>query len=101
MQWRLIIFCHSFAVKGDGTLWAWGWNGNGQLGVDFTFSFTEPRPVNVMSLAGASRIAGGSFHSLVQRNDGSVYTMGSNVYGQLGDGSNILNRYVPMIVLGL
>jgi len=92
---------HSFAIKTDGSLWAWGWNGNGQLGVDFTFSFSENSPVNVVLLSGIKRIAGGSFHSLAQRIDGSIYTMGNNVYGQLGDGSNVLNRYQPMVVAGL
>ncbi len=91
---------HSFAVKADGTLWAWGWNGNGQLGLDFTFSFSEPNPINVAALPGVKHIAGGSFHSLVQ-NNGSTLTMGSNVYGQLGDGTTILNRYDPMVVPGL
>jgi alpha-tubulin suppressor-like RCC1 family protein len=92
---------HSFAVRIDGGLWAWGWNGNGQLGVDFTFSFFQLNPVNVTLLPGTTRIVGGSFHSLAQKADGNVYTMGSNVYGQLGDGSNVLNRYVPMAVAGL
>jgi len=92
---------HSFAMRTDGSLWAWGWNGNGQLGVDFTFSFSQNSPVNVTLLSGVKRIAGGSFHSLAQRIDGSVYTMGNNVYGQLGDGTNVLNRYQPMVVAGL
>ncbi|MFI5131436.1 MAG: RCC1 domain-containing protein, partial [Chitinophagales bacterium] len=92
---------HSFAVKVDGTLLAWGWNGNGQLGIDYSFSFLQPNPVNVILLPGVKRIAGGSFHTLAQKSDGSIYTMGSNVYGQLGDGTNVLNRYVPMAVTGL
>jgi alpha-tubulin suppressor-like RCC1 family protein len=92
---------HSFAVKSDGTLWTWGWNGNGQLGVDFNFASAQLVPVNVALLPGVKRIVGGSFHSLAQKLDGNVYTMGSNVYGQLGDGTNVLNRYQPMIVVGL
>jgi alpha-tubulin suppressor-like RCC1 family protein len=32
--------------------------------------------------------AGGSFHSLVLRNDGSLWAAGSNEYGQLGDDTN-------------
>ncbi|HET6993970.1 MAG TPA: hypothetical protein VFI06_03260 [Chitinophagaceae bacterium] len=92
---------HSFAIKNDGSLWSWGWNGNGQLGVDFSFTYFQPNPVNIALLSGTKRIAGGSFHSMAQKSDGSVYTMGGNVFGQLGDGSSVLNRYVPMIVDGL
>jgi len=92
---------HSFAVKNDGALFSWGWNGNGQLGVDFISFFHQSSPVNITLLKDVKRITGGSYHSLAQKTDGSIYTMGGNVYGQLGDGSNVLNRHVPMIVPGL
>lgn len=92
---------HSFAIRNDGTLWAWGWNGNGQLGVDLNFSSYQSTPVSVPALLGTKRITGGSFHSLVQKTSGSIFTMGNNVYGQLGDGTNVINRYAPMIVPGL
>jgi alpha-tubulin suppressor-like RCC1 family protein/methionine-rich copper-binding protein CopC len=36
---------HSFAVKGDGTLWAWGMNMNGQLGIGNNTSWTAPKQV--------------------------------------------------------
>ncbi|HEY6503701.1 MAG TPA: hypothetical protein VIZ28_07005 [Chitinophagaceae bacterium] len=92
---------HSFAVKNNGSLWGWGWNGNGQLGVDYSSSYHQLSPVHVTLLPGVTRIAGGSYHSLAQKTDGNIYTMGGNVYGQLGDGSNVLNRFVPMAVAGL
>jgi alpha-tubulin suppressor-like RCC1 family protein len=92
---------HSFAIRNDGTLLAWGWNGNGQLGVDFNFSFFQSTPFNVPAFLGIKRIAGGSFHSIVQKTDGSILTMGNNIYGQLGDGSNVVNRYMPANVPGL
>jgi alpha-tubulin suppressor-like RCC1 family protein len=92
---------HSFAVKSDGTLWTWGWNGNGQLGVNYTFTDYQSNPVNVAALSGTKRITGGSYHSLCQKTDGSIFTMGNNVWGQLGDGTSVLSRYVPMVVPGL
>ncbi len=91
---------HSFAVKNDGSLWAWGWNGTGQLGVDDAF-IHEPIPVNVNLLPGVTRIVGGNFHSIVEKIDGTIWTMGDNVFGQLGDGTNTIYRYTPMIVNGL
>lgn len=92
---------HSFAIKNDGSLWAWGWNGNGQLGTDFTFSTSEVIPIRVTLLSDVTRVAGGSFHSLAQKSNGTIYTMGNNVFGQLGNGSNVVNRYTPALVPGL
>ncbi len=92
---------HSFAIRNDGTLWSWGWNAVGALGVDFNFVSHQLNPVNVALLPGVKQIMGGSFHTVAQKTDGTVFAMGSNVFGQLGDGTNIIYRYVPMIVPGL
>jgi alpha-tubulin suppressor-like RCC1 family protein len=92
---------HSFVSRNDGTLWAWGWSALGQLGVDYAFASHQINPVNVTLLSGITRIVGGSWHSLAQKADGTVFAMGGNVVGQLGDGTSVLYRYVPMIVPGL
>lgn len=80
---------HSLIVKEDGSVWATGCNTNGQLG-DLT---TTNRLifVQVYYTGGASgkakSAAAGSRHSVVLNEDGSVWTSGHNMYGQLGDGS--------------
>ena len=45
-------------------------------------------------------IAGGYFHSLAVKDDGTVWTWGYNKYGQLGNGTNSDNN-VPVQVSGL
>jgi hypothetical protein len=43
--------------------------------------------------SGVTAIAGGSWHSLFLKNDGSLWAMGGNNWGQLGDGTyNNTNR---------
>jgi alpha-tubulin suppressor-like RCC1 family protein len=77
---------HSLALASDGTVWAWGLNNRGQLG-DGSLN-TQTRPVRVVGLPGpAARISAGDNHSVVRLQDGSVWAWGSNINGQLGDGT--------------
>ncbi|MBI5141211.1 MAG: Ig-like domain-containing protein [Nitrospirae bacterium] len=91
---------HSLALKDDGTVIGWGYNGNGQLGNgEHTFS-PVTSPVSVSGLTGITAIAGGEFHSLALKNDGTVWAWGANGRGQLGSGSTD-GSYVPVKVSGL
>jgi alpha-tubulin suppressor-like RCC1 family protein len=88
---------HSLALKSDGTVWAWGWNVFGALG-DGNGGTTDARsttPVQVLRgsslgsddyLQNIVSIAAGRYHSVALRNDGTVWTWGSNLNGQLGNG---------------
>ena len=89
---------HSLALKSDGTVWAWGNNLYGQLGDGTTNQSTTPVPVGG-GLTGVTviAIAGGSGHSLAEKNDGTVWAWGLNGNGQLGDGSTT-NRPAPVQV---
>jgi len=78
---------HSLALKGDGTVWAWGHNAEGALGTA-TNNDTElpnPTPTQVPGLTGISAIAAGDYHSMALKSDGTLWTFGWNLYGQLGD----------------
>ena len=76
---------HSLALRSDGTVWAWGDNGYGQLGNGTTTN--SETPVQVVGpggsgyLTGIVAIAGGLYHSLALRSDGTVWTWGYNYYG--------------------
>jgi alpha-tubulin suppressor-like RCC1 family protein len=78
---------HSIALKKDGTVRTWGYNGQGQLGNGAMADSHFPTPVQVSSLSEIKAIAAGDRHCLALKDDGTVWTWGSNWYGQLGDGT--------------
>ena len=79
---------HSLFLKNDGSLWAMGWNDDGQLG-DGTYNTTNrPEQIvasNVTAIAVSAEAQGK--HSLFIKSDGSLWAMGYNQFGQLGDGT--------------
>ncbi|WGD36877.1 hypothetical protein [Lysinibacter sp. HNR] len=84
---------HMTALGDDGIAYVWGNNSSGQLGigtidnvidtpVPFSTSTTEiPPGVQIVDLAA------GSEHTLALGSDGWVYSWGSNISGQLGNGA--------------
>ncbi len=88
---------HSIALKSDGTVWAWGDNSAGQLGVTTTeiceiyfgkegaaSTPCSTTSVQVSDLTDVTAVAAGWLYTLALKNDGTVWTWGSNIYGQLG-----------------
>ncbi len=77
---------HSLFVKTDGTLWAMGDNNEGQLGNgNASGNNPNPTPINVASNVVA--VAAGAHHSLFVKTDGTLWAMGANGDGQLGNGT--------------
>jgi alpha-tubulin suppressor-like RCC1 family protein len=89
----------SLALLEDGTVKAWGNNSSGQLG-NGTCCESSPVPVTVKELSGVTAIAAGDRHSLARLSNGTIAAWGSNVYGQLGDGTEI-DKHSPVAVEGL
>jgi len=87
----------SFVIKQDDSVWGWGNNELGQLGNNSAI-YAQSSPVQVCAgveatlcqnhITNVSAIAGGQYHSVALRKDGTVWAWGQNVFGQLGDGSN-------------
>lgn len=90
---------HTLALKNDGTVWAWGANWNGELGMP-NYIDSSTVPVQVGGISDVIAVAAGGQFSAVLKNDGTVWTWGSNQYGELGDGTNI-DSYIPVQVVAL
>src|ERR1035438_2042027 len=83
-------WAHSLFLKSDGSLWAMGLERDGELG-DGTFG-TAPyygtnRPEQIVA-SGVTATAAGQYQSLFLKSDGSLWAMGYNQAGDLGDGTN-------------
>ena len=94
---------HSLFVKSDGSLWAMGDNVVGELGDGTTDNgnYETNRPELIVG-TGVTAIAAGGWHSLFVKSDGSLWTMGDNVVGELGDGTyNNTNRPAQIVASGI
>ncbi|MES2630809.1 MAG: hypothetical protein V4611_02540 [Patescibacteria group bacterium] len=91
----------SLAIDSNGLVYGWGQNQQGALGDGTTTLRNKPVAVNTVGtpMAGKSivQVVAGEQHSVALSSDGNVYAWGGNLYGQLGDGTNI-NRLQPVAV---
>jgi len=96
---------HTIALKTNGGIWSWGYNSFGQLGLGYSgdpddlgnpFNYvTIPTQIGIDS--DWSLIASGSAHSFAIKNNGTLWSWGSNVFMQLGlEDSD--NRTTPSLV---
>ena len=92
---------HTVFLKNDGTVWAVGYNTSGQLGNGENGNFkTYPVKVQIPVLPSGvtvTEIAAGSEHTVFLTSAGTVYAVGLNMNGQLGDGTTTA-RLTPVQV---
>ena len=84
---------HTVALDGGGGLWAWGWNAYGQVG-DGTEERNKYEPTRIGTRNDWVSIAAGQDHTLAIDASGGLWAWGSNIRGELGDGTNV-NRNTP------
>lgn len=90
---------HSCAVTNSGGVKCWG-NGSliGHGGDEFDDSTA---PVDVLGLtSGVAEVSVGRSHTCARTDIGEVFCWGSNLYGELGDGSNVTTN-IPVQVIGI
>jgi alpha-tubulin suppressor-like RCC1 family protein len=83
------------AIKSDGTLWTWGYNTNGQLGDNTRVDKSSPVQVLGTNWKLVDVQSSGSGFCAAIKTDGTLWTWGSNDYGELGDGTTS-NRSSPV-----
>lgn len=90
--------CALTNVSNVDTVQCWGSNDYGQLGDGTKTQRTTPTAVSGLS-ASVSSISAGAIHTCVLTVAGAVQCWGRNLYGQLGDGTNV-DRTTPVAVGG-
>src|SRR5690349_1133863 len=80
-------FHHSLAICNTSGIMSWGRDWEGQLG-DSNNNVGSNIPVSINSISGVTAVAGGYYHTLLLKNNGTVWTCGYNYDGQLGIGTN-------------
>jgi alpha-tubulin suppressor-like RCC1 family protein len=91
---------HSLFIKSDGSLWAMGADDSGQLGdgrMVPPYQNPQNAPEQIIP-GGVTAIAASAEHSLFIKSDGSLWGMGNNLDGQLGDGTSG-NRANPVLIV--
>ena len=89
---------HTCVLLNDNTVECFGNNTNGQIG-DGTSMNTRLSPTPVSGLTNAAFIAAGYRHTCAVLQNGDVSCWGSNIVGQLGDGTD--DSTVPVAVPGV
>lgn len=88
---------HSMAIRTDGTLWTWGNGGYGKLGISSGQS-SRSSPTQIGTLSNWNKIAAAADHSLALRTDGTLWSWGQNLYGELGLSVDNIRRSSPVQV---
>lgn len=92
---------HSLALTADGRIAAWGSDSNGQLGNGGSSNTATAMAVasdGVLAGKTVTAIAAGQFHNVALASDGTLVAWGSNLFGQLGNGTTATAQ-LPVAVL--
>lgn len=91
---------YGLAVETDGSVWSWGVGCLGELGHETQYTedgcVDQSMPTEVSGLFDVVAVAAGSTNSLALQRDGSVWTWGSNVDGEMGLGSSDDEHHVAV-----
>jgi alpha-tubulin suppressor-like RCC1 family protein len=79
---------HGIMVKTNGSLWTWGDRSFGQMGDGLGTGNTATQ-TKIGTLTNWSKVSAGVFHNLALKTDGTMWSWGYNIYGQVGDGTSI------------
>ncbi len=97
---------YTMILKKDDTLWAVGRNNAGQLGDGTTDNKKSPVQVKQTNPGGGdpipmtevAHVSTGDFHTMIVKKGGTLWAIGSNTYGQLGNGESGNPKHLPVQV---
>jgi alpha-tubulin suppressor-like RCC1 family protein len=100
---------HALALQKNGTVLAWGDSFSGGLGIGVEEPpFNQEQPVTIPNLTGVTALADAGIHPMALKSDCSVWVWGSDLFGQLGNGTtahgqevNVRPAWSPQPVPGL
>ena len=100
-NWKQVAcgYRHTAAIKTDGTLWSWGLNIYGQLGDNTVVMKSSP----VQTITGGTnwkQVSTGGHHTAAIKTDGTLWSWGFNIYGQLGDNTVVMKSSPVQTVAG-
>ncbi|MBK6403464.1 MAG: hypothetical protein IPF74_16915 [Rhodocyclaceae bacterium] len=90
---------HSCVRLTNGQLYCWGANWHGEIGDGTTVMRESPVVVTALG-SSVTDVALGGNHSCARQRNGSVWCWGANIYGEVGDGTDI-DRLSSVLVTGL
>ena len=85
---------HTFILKTDGSIWGCGYNSSGQLGLGDTDNRTTFTQVTTNINSDVRQVICGGYYTFIIKNDGTIWSCGSNGYGQLGLGATDTNLHM-------
>lgn len=99
-KWKTVAVAGRFSlmtmgVRQDGTLWTWGDNYFGQLGQSgslngYTARAARSSPTQVGTLKNWASVTCGEYTAAAVKTDGTLWTWGRNIFGELGLGDTIV-----------
>jgi alpha-tubulin suppressor-like RCC1 family protein len=93
-------YAHQLVLKGDGTVWAWGGNLDGGLGSGSLLNSTYPVQVRTSAsayLTNVKAIAAGLYHSLAVTAEGTAWSWGRDLNGEMGGGLRSSSVYAKPV----
>ena len=88
---------YTMAVRTDRSLWGWGDNYDGCIGAPDRGNLTPVYVTDNVVAVSAGKYSGSGSHTMLIKSDGSLWGMGRNGTGELGDGTTV-GRNTPTLI---
>ncbi len=90
-------------LKKNDTLWAVGKNNHWQLGNGDVNAANQVNPVHVMITEGnpitnVKQVSAGGYHTMILKEDDTLWAVGGNLFGRLGDGTDDTKRWPVQVM---